>query len=134
MASTAEINLPVTALGIPVPRAPLVSKRRAVLALGVLTSVLVPVIAFRGVNLADAGVHDAELKAAGLLALAGAIGLACLLVAGYRGRRRFARALSTPAAWVSPTLADKVEELAGRFLDGLNVFGSPVQVLKVLGL
>lgn len=245
MPSTVEIMIPATTLPLRVPRPRLVSRRRAALALGVLTSVLIPVLAFRGASLAetgrliagsnvwalalggccflatilvrsrrwyhlvsarqpvrmrsclsatcvgllannvlpfrlgdvvraatlqqidrvsgakvlatifverildiltlvlflgayltfaDAGAHDAELKAAGLLALAGGIGIACVLAAGYRGRRRLARLLAAPVAWSNPALGTKVNELAGRFLDGLNVFVSPLQALKVLGL
>lgn len=244
MQTTVDSKL-VVALPLPARAAPLVTKRRAALALGIVTSVLVPLLAFRGVNLAETGrlilashlpalalggcffvgtllvrswrwyhlvaarqqvrgrsclsatcvgllannvlpfrlgdlvratvlqqidrvsgakvlatlfverildiltlvlflgvylmfaetgVHSSELSAAGLMALAGGIGLACLLAVGYRGRRWFARALAAPAAWLNPKLGAKVNELADRFLDGLNVFASPLQVLKVLGL
>jgi uncharacterized protein (TIRG00374 family) len=84
--------------------------------------------------LAGGGAHCAELTTAGLVACGGGIFLAVLFVIGYRSRDWFARALAAPAAWLNPALGSKAAELAGRFLDGLHVFVSPLQVLKVVGL
>jgi uncharacterized protein (TIRG00374 family) len=79
--------------------------------------------------LASAGPHQAELMTAGLLALAGGVFLALVLVVSYWRRAWLQRLFAAPVSWVSPRLGGKVGELAGRFLEGVQVFASPRQVL-----
>src|SRR5947199_61872 len=111
MPSTIEITLPATSLPLPVPRVRLVTKRRAALALGVLTSVLIPVLAFRGAGLSETG----RLIAASnvwALALGG-----CAAGAGRRHRHRIpvGRGLPWPTAPRPPAgRADRVVQPGAR--------------------
>jgi uncharacterized protein (TIRG00374 family) len=81
---------------------------------------------------AAAGPRQAELLWAGRMALLGAVGVSVFLVAGYWKRTFLQRLLARPVGWVSPSLADRIERGAGRFLEGLQVFASPRQVLAVV--
>jgi glycosyltransferase 2 family protein len=78
------------------------------------------------------GQRQAELLFAGQLALAGGVGLTTMLAIGYWRRAWLQRLLAAPAGWVKPSLGDKVAALAGRFLEGLQVFASPRQVGQVV--
>jgi uncharacterized protein (TIRG00374 family) len=82
--------------------------------------------------LAAAGPHQAELTTAGLLALGGGLFLSVLMVAGYRQRRWLQQAFALPARRVNPGLGDKVAGLVGRFLEGLQVFATPRQVVGTI--
>lgn len=81
--------------------------------------------------LAVAGPHRAELLWAGRTAFLGATVIAATLVAGYWRRQWLQRLLAAPAAAVSPALGDKVADVAGKVLEGLQVFRSPGQGLAV---
>jgi uncharacterized protein (TIRG00374 family) len=81
---------------------------------------------------AAAGPHQAELMAAGVLALSGGLFLSAVLVAGYWRRGWVEQAFAAPARWVSPGLGDRVAGLVGRFLEGLQVFASPGQVVRTI--
>jgi uncharacterized protein (TIRG00374 family) len=83
---------------------------------------------------AAAGEHQAELIFAGQLALAGGAVLTAMLVVGYWRRAWIQRLIAAPFAWLRPSLGDKVAGLAGKFLEGLQVFASPRQVLQVVVL
>jgi uncharacterized protein (TIRG00374 family) len=78
------------------------------------------------------GPHQAELLVAGQVALALAGGLSLVLALGYWRRQWLQRLVATPLSWVSPRLAERASGLAGRFLEGLQVFASGRQVLLVL--
>jgi uncharacterized protein (TIRG00374 family) len=97
---------------------------------------ILTLVFFLGAYLAlvSAGPHEAELLAAGVLALAGGSFLALVLVVGYLRRAWLQHVLAAPARWVSPGLGDKAAGLVGRFLEGLQVFASPGQVVCTLGL
>jgi uncharacterized membrane protein YbhN (UPF0104 family) len=81
---------------------------------------------------AAAGEHESELIFAGQVALAGGICLTGMLFVGYWRRAWLQRLLAAPATWVKPSLGDKIATLAGRFLEGLQVFVSPRQVFQVV--
>jgi uncharacterized protein (TIRG00374 family) len=84
--------------------------------------------------LTSAGQHTAQLIVAGQVALIGGAVLSVGLAVGYWRRRWLQRLIATPLAWLKPSLADKAAGLAGRFLDGLQVFASARQVLQVIVL
>jgi uncharacterized protein (TIRG00374 family) len=81
---------------------------------------------------AAAGPRQAELLGAGRMALLGAVGVGVFLVAGYWKRTFLQGLLARPVRWLSPRLADRMEHGVGRFLEGLQVFASPGQVLAVV--
>src|SRR5437588_593269 len=147
------VSAPALFKPTPAPQTPKPTsrKRYATLGLGILLSIALPVLAFQGVNvstswdlaihcdgrqlalggylaLAAGGVHQAELIFAGQLALAGGACLTAMLFVGYWRRAWLQRLIAAPARWVKPSLGAKVETLAGRFLEGLQVFASPRQV------
>jgi uncharacterized protein (TIRG00374 family) len=78
------------------------------------------------------GRHRAELLVAGQVALAGAAGVTLVLALGYWRRTWLQRLVAAPVSWVSPKLGERVAGLAGRFLEGLQVFASVRQVLLVV--
>jgi uncharacterized protein (TIRG00374 family) len=78
------------------------------------------------------GQHQAELLVAGQIALALAFGLALVLALGYWRRQWLQRLIATPLSWISPRLGERASGLAGRFLEGLQVFVSARQVLLVV--
>lgn len=81
---------------------------------------------------AAAGPHQAELLWAGRTALLGAAGISVFLVVGYWKRLLLQGLVARPVRWVSPRIADRIELVAGRFLEGLQVFASPRQVLVIV--
>lgn len=83
---------------------------------------------------AAGGPHAAELFLAGQLALGGGVFLSLLLLAGYWRRQQVQRLFAAPVGWFSPKLGDKLNALAGRFLEGLQAFASPLQTVQVLAL
>jgi uncharacterized protein (TIRG00374 family) len=76
--------------------------------------------------------HRAELLVAGQVALALAVGPALLLALGYWRRQWLQRLVAAPLSWISPRLGERAAGLAGRFLEGLQVFASGRQVVLVV--
>jgi uncharacterized protein (TIRG00374 family) len=83
---------------------------------------------------ASAGPHQTELMTAGLLGLGGALFLSAVMVVGYWRRRWLQKLFSAPARWVSSRIGDKVSDLVGHFLEGLQVFASAGQVVRTIVL
>lgn len=97
---------------------------------------ILTLVVFLGAYLAfaSAGPHQVELLAAGVLALAGASLLALILVVGYWRRAWLERVLAAPVRWINPAVGENVGGLVARFLEGLQVFASPSQVVWTIGL
>jgi uncharacterized protein (TIRG00374 family) len=82
--------------------------------------------------LAAGGQHQAELLLAGQVAVGIAAGITLVLALGYWRRTWLQRLVATPLSWVSPKLGERAAGLAGRFLEGLQVFASARQVFLVV--
>jgi uncharacterized protein (TIRG00374 family) len=95
---------------------------------------ILTLVFFLGAYLAlgSAGPHQAELMTAGLLALGGGVLLSLVMALGYWRRAWLQGWFARPIGWVKPALAEKVETLAGRFLEGLQVFASAGQVVRTV--
>jgi uncharacterized protein (TIRG00374 family) len=83
---------------------------------------------------APAGPHQVELMTAGCLALAGGLLLILVMAVGSWRRRWVQQVFAAPAGWVSPRLGARVAALVGRFIEGVQVFSSPGQMVRVIGL
>ncbi len=84
---------------------------------------------FLGTYLAFAPHRDSQssLLIAGQLALCGCMAAIVFLIVGYRRRQLVQRLVAAPLGWFSKKLSERAAGLAGRFLEGLQVFVSAWQ-------